>query len=419
MIKRSLSSIVDQALLSALNFGVGVYLISFAAKEVYGLYVQLFAVGVLLCGVIDALIGNAIANLMSRSEPDEIDAVMADAQVLARLLGVGLGILSCIGAWVLQIQTGSHGHEAVTAISFGAYIVSLTFRDFKRASLNLRQRATEVLRLDATYAVLAALGGAAVHALGSATVSQVFATLCLANALATASTTSVIQGAFWASREVLVGRFTQFWGLTRWALPGLATGWLGNSVYLYIVGFSLGLAATAELNASRLLLMPITLLTVAWQQMSRADIARLVKDGTRTGFNRFLLKSAVVIALPVAVYLLVLFELFDEVVSFVSLQRYEHLTELLRFWVVYALMYAVKFVGTCLLVGFGAYKPLLKMSVSSLLIQVVLLFTLPEYFGVSAVIWCLWASEFFELTAVWLYLMPGHLRLLKTSQVTS
>ncbi len=415
MIKRSLSSIADQALLSALNFGVGVYLISFAAKEVYGLYVQLFAVGVLLCGVIDALIGNAIANLMSRSEANEMDATMADAQVLARLLGVALGIVSCIGAWVLQTQTGPHGHEGVTAISFGAYIVSLTFRDFKRASLNLRQRATEVLRLDATYAVMAVLGGYAMHVLGSATVAQVFAVLCMANALATVSTSSVIQGSFWASRDVLVGRFTQFWGLTRWALPGLATGWLGNSVYLYIVGFSLGLAATAELNASRLLLMPITLLTVAWQQMSRADIARLVKNGNRSDFNRFLRRAAVVIALPASIYLFVLFELFNEIVSVVSLQRYEHLTELLRFWIVYAFMYAVKFVGTCLLVGFGAYKPLLKMSMTSLLLQVILLYTLPGQFGVIAVIWCLWISEFFELTTVWFYLMPRRLRLMKAS----
>ena len=86
MIKRSLASIADQAMLSALHFGIGVYLISFAAKEVYGLYVQLFAVGVLLCGVIDAVIGNGVANLSSRVSADALSEALADAQILACLL---------------------------------------------------------------------------------------------------------------------------------------------------------------------------------------------------------------------------------------------------------------------------------------------------------------------------------------------
>ena len=406
-------------MLSALNFGIGVYLISFAAKEVYGLYVQLFAVGVLLCGVIDAVIGNGVANLSSRVSADALSEALADAQILARVLGLGLGALSFVGAWLLQVQTGQIQAEWLTALSFAAYIVSLTFRDFKRISLYLGQRATEVLRLDITYTVVSIVGGAAMHLFGKATVAQVFTVLCVANAVATVSTARVVPASRWPGTAALMSRFKQFWAIARWALPGLGTGWLGNSVYLYIAGFTLGLAATAELNASRLLLMPVTLLSVAWQQMARADIARLVGDGRHEHFASFLRKSVVVIAVPTALYLAMLYALFDHVVAFVSLQRYVHLTDLLQIWIVYVLMYAMKFVGTCVLVGFEAYKPLLTMSATSLSIQVLLLWWLPARFGVEAVIWCLIASEAFELMTVWLYLMPRRLRMLSSKTATA
>jgi O-antigen/teichoic acid export membrane protein len=418
VIKRSIASIVDQALLSALNFGIGVYLISYAAKDVYGLYVQLFAVGVLLCGAIDALIGNGVANLSSRVSEQELSEAVADAQVLARAMGLCLGALSFVGAWVLLAQDGHSGNGWATSLSFAAYIVSLTFRDFKRVSLYLGQRATEVLRLDFSFTVCAVAGGTLLHASGKATVGQVFAVLCAANAIATLTTARVSTITKWPGFGALWTRFKQFWVITRWALPGLGTGWLGNSAYLYIAGFTLGLAATAELNASRLLLMPVTLLSVAWQQMARADVARLVGEGQRQRFVGFLAKSAVVIAAPTALYLLMLYGLFDHIVGFGSLKTYANLTYLLQFWVIYMLMYTVKSVGTSLLVGFEAYKPLLKMSVASLTLQLALLWWLPGRFGVEAVIWCLLASEALELMTVWLLLLPRYLRKLSPKAAT-
>jgi O-antigen/teichoic acid export membrane protein len=102
MIKRSIASVLDQAMLSGLNFSAGLYLISTVPKGAYGLYVQLFAVGVLFCGVVDALIAHALTHLSSRHPPDVMALKTVMAQGIARLLAVLLAVLG--GGLALGLQ---------------------------------------------------------------------------------------------------------------------------------------------------------------------------------------------------------------------------------------------------------------------------------------------------------------------------
>lgn len=283
MIKRSITSVVDQALLSGLNFLVGLYLIAAVPKDAYGLYVQLFAVGVLSCAVLDALIANALANLSSRLSSDEMATKVVSAQLLARLLGFVLALVGMGLAYGLQSGVQHGMGRLQLAFAFGCYLAALSFRDFKRVLLYLEQRTLDVMKLDGIFVAGALLGGLGLHLAGIVSLLSVLLVLTLANLLALFLTASKISS---FSRDTqwstLRGAWLEFWNITHWALPGLALGWLGTSLYLYVVGFHLGLGATAELNASRLLLMPVTLLTVAWQQMARPDIAKLIQGEERS-----------------------------------------------------------------------------------------------------------------------------------------
>ena len=148
MIKRSITSVVDQALLSGLNFLVGLYLIAAVPKDAYGLYVQLFAVGVLSCAVLDALIANALANLSSRLSSDEMATKVVSAQLLARLLGFVLALVGMGLAYGLQSGVQHGMGRLQLAFAFGCYLAALSFRDFKRVLLYLEQRTLDVMKLD-------------------------------------------------------------------------------------------------------------------------------------------------------------------------------------------------------------------------------------------------------------------------------
>lgn len=410
MILRSLASVADQVMLSGLNFAIGVFLIRLAPKEVYGAYVQLFAMGLLICGFIDALVTNAVANLSSRNTGVALEKLLAQAQRLARSTGVVLGgVFALAGAYIQP--AGVTTQEAVLGgVSFGVYIVSLTFRDFKRSTLYLLRRPVDVLRLDGCYFVAAALGGVALYVLDHFNVFRIFSVLTLANVLALVLTVSVSVERADAGWTAVWHTLKEHWGITRWAVPGVLVGWMGNSIYLYLTGAILGLAATAELNAARLLLMPVGLITVAWFQMARADIARLVGDNDLRKMRVFLAKSLLIIFTPILGYFGVLALGYDWVVLLLSAHQYGSLQDLTLVWGVYFAVYTVKFIAVGLLVGFEAYRPMLLVSVVSLCLQSGLLLWLPAVYGMPAVVWCLVASEVLETAILWGYLLPKSMK---------
>ncbi|MBA4255607.1 MAG: hypothetical protein C0445_07005 [Polaromonas sp.] len=410
MILRSLASVADQVMLSGLNFAIGVFLIRLAPKEVYGAYVQLFAMGLLICGFIDALVTNAVANLSSRNTGVALEKLLAQAQRLARSTGVVLGAVFALAGAYIQPEGISALDAVLGAFGFGVYIVSLTFRDFKRSTLYLLRRPVDVLRLDGGYFVVAALGGVALYVLDHFSVFLIFSVLTLANALALLATANVSVERADAGLAAVWRTLREHWGITRWAVPGVLVGWLGNSIYLYLTGAMLGLAATAELNAARLLLMPVGLITVAWFQMARADIARLVGDNDRRKMRVFLAKSLALIFTPILGYFGVLALGYDWVVLLLSADKYGGLQGLTFVWGVYFSVYTVKFIAVGLLVGFEAYRPMLLVSVVSLCLQSGLLLWLPAVYGMPAVVWCLVASESLETAILWGYLLPKSMK---------
>lgn len=411
MIKRSLISAVDQGMLSALNFAVGLTLMGTVSKQEYGLYVQLFAAGVLLCGGIDSLVTNAVANTMSRGHGERVAVLLGQAQSVARRLALMLGLTaSVVVAALLLLTHHPVVHSMGLSVAFAAYVFSLMVRDFKRSSFHLQQRPERVLQLDGLFGLLTLAGGATLRWWGALDVVTALGVLACGNAMAVWFTPRAVDDAGPTTGQRLVSWLKGYWAITRWALPGLATGWVGNNAFLYLTGLALGLAATAELNASRLLLMPVTLVTVAWQQMSRADIAHLVQAGEPRALRWYLNKSLGLMAVVITVYVSVLAVSIDGVLALGPFQKYHLARELLVWWTCYAAMYAVKFVGTCALVGMEAYKPLLTMSVASMSLQLMLLAWVPTLHGAASVVWCMMASELLELTTVWGFLLPKVLK---------
>lgn len=407
MIQRSLVSALDQAVISGLNFSIGLALIGTVSKPEYGLYVQLFAAGVLLSSLIDALVGNGITNALARGSAHPLEELLRQGRAVVVRLAPFVALLGALTAGVLNAHDdGVHQHGPLV-LAYCAYVWTLILREGTRTRFHLRELPQRVLLTDGLYAVLTLLLGLAVHWTVGITLWSLFGCLALANLVG--SGVSMLwerRAAPPATHHTEWEAISSYWRFTQWAVVGVLLGWVANNVFLYASGLLLGLAATAELNAGRLLLMPLTLLSVAWGQSSRTALARLVQAMDAVGLKRYVRRSITVLLAVCIFYGVGLWAAWPWVLRLGPFEKYPHLSELVVWWLPYMLLFSVKFIGTIVLTVLEHYRPMLIMTSLSLLLQLTLLNWLPGTHGAPAVIWCLMAAECFELLVIWRLLMP-------------
>lgn len=409
MLKRSVGSLVDQVILSALNFGIAFALIQGISKTEYGMYVQLTLFGLLATSLVDALIGNAFNSLNSRSDTGSHDHLLAKALRLSGFSALVFSVVGGLYAFWLEHDGSLSVDQLLLVAAFIGYTMVLVRREFKRVCLYLTDRWQQALALDALYAgfVVCLLGMA--WWIGQLTLTRVFVVLAVSSALAAAMTPSLVHKRNVVSLPDVMGLLKQCWAISAWALPGVAVGWAINNAYLFVLNLVLGAAATAELNASKLAVMPLMLSLVAWYQVSRSDIARLAHAETKTGFNPFVIKSALLMYAPVLLYVPLFYLVFPWIEPVVVAKGYAHMGPLVTFWFVLFLLNPIKYLGTSLLVGFEAFKPLLKLNLVSLTVQTVGVYYLATHQALPTVLFALMAADLIEGVVMWGYLLPRRL----------
>lgn len=409
MLKRSVGSLVDQVILSALNFGIAFALIQGISKTEYGMYVQLTLFGLLVTSLVDALIGNSFNSLNSRSDTASRDQLLARALRLSSFSALVFSALGgCYAFWLLHDDSLSLDQLLLVAAFIGHTVV-LVQREFKRVCLYLTDRWQQALVLDALYAALVVcLMGAAWWA-GQLTLTRVFVVLGVSSALAAAMTPSSVHKRHVVLPSDVMALFKQCWAISAWALPGVVVGWGVNNAYLFVLNLVLGAAATAELNASKLAVMPLMLSLIAWYQVSRSDIARLAHAEDKMGFKPFVIKSALLMYVPVLFYVPLFYVAFPWIEPVVVAKGYSHMGTLVTFWFVLFLLNPIKYLGTSILVGFEAFKSLLKLSVVSLTVQTAGVYYLATHHDLPTVLFALMAADLIEGAVMWGYLLPRYL----------
>jgi O-antigen/teichoic acid export membrane protein len=81
---------------------------------------------------------------------------------------------------------------------------------------------------------------------------------------------------------------------------------------------------------------------------------------------------------------------------------------LLLLWGFSAIITPLKFLGTSLLVGFEAFKMLFKLSLLSLVVQILGVFFFVKVFDFAYVILALIIADFIEIGIMWLFMIPRY-----------
>jgi O-antigen/teichoic acid export membrane protein len=383
----SLLSIVDQVLLSGLNFAVGMCLIRFGTKSDYGLYSQLFAASLFAVGVLEALIGSPMVALAAHMDATE------RAQMVLRLrrfqwgAGLALGLLFGIGAgWVV------HGSlpelDAVPAgLAFGLYVFTSTLREFRRSVWYMESDLGSLLLSDGAY-VLVALGlGGLLWWLNLFGASAVLGALSLANLLAGLLGRGPSMGPADGVAPPWHHTLAQIWDKGKWAVPGTAVAWLGSYGFLYLTSAMSGVQATADVSAARLPLVPVGLMVVAWSRVARPVAGRMLNARDWSGLNRLTWASLGAIELLTVVYLAMLMLAFPWLESHVLSSKYQGVHPLVWAWGVFFLVTVPRNIAGTWMVSIGAFRQLfIEACVVVSLMGVVASVLIPRWGAMGAVL---------------------------------
>ena len=283
------SSIADQAMLSAANFGVGLILIRYAAEAQYGYYILAFNTMMLLTTLQGTFIGTPMVirlpGLDQAARRQWMGSLLRDQKWLGAA-GGALALVVALAGWAMGLFDGESTLVVVAAIGL---VLAALYREYLRGILLMYHRPQQVLGADAIYVAVLLAGCALavrtpVAAAGALLVGTMAALAC-ASVLRRVLANDI-------ERDAAPGRLREIARMGFWAASGGVIYWLFNQGYNFLTAATLDLAAVAALAASRLTLMPINLLLAGMQK----QLTPLASDwmhgmGARRTLRRLMLFS--------------------------------------------------------------------------------------------------------------------------------
>jgi O-antigen/teichoic acid export membrane protein len=404
---------MDQVVLSGANFLVGFLLIRFAGDRDYGTFVLVQSGLLLLLSIHNAWLTGPVAIVTPKMPAEERWATISSVKhaqrrflpfvavplLLVPLFGYLLGFLSPPLALVIA----------------GGIFAGWTAlrREFLRGVLLMYSRTHSLLAADIVYAVTLVLGISAAIYIGQQVV--VVATLVLVAAAlggAAAVNRALARDPGWRAP----GKITIWPDVRRlgfWSLIGSAIYWVMGQSYSYVLATRLDLKAVADVNATRLLLMPAIILTIGVSSLLTPSAASWYHElGAKRLVRRILFFLLAVGALESIYFVLIWFGRNWLVHDFLH-KNILDLDRLLLLWGGVAITALLREILQCVLIAMGRLQSLAWQVGISTLIAVLIMWYGLDWWGAPAVLVGQIAGEIVNLIGIVL-LMMSRLRIEET-----
>lgn len=254
------SAIVSQTLISAGSFAIGLILIRHTTDLQYGYFILASSAIILLVSLQNAFFNPALVSRMTQLERQERGDLVGGLYreqrriqfMLAGTVAAITGILWYAG--VLNPQTGSLAFITIAAA------LAILNREYFRMVLFAHRRPQDVLRTDTFYVVLMVMG----VFMATLTPSPAATAILMLGLAAVASGIFLSKSLYryepWNTQGEphILGQIAP---LAAWSTAGAAIHWSFSQGYTYLVAGTLDVTAVAAIAATRLLVMPVNLLS--------------------------------------------------------------------------------------------------------------------------------------------------------------
>lgn len=399
-------ALVDQALLSGVNFIIGLMFIKLSTKLDYGVYIQLYSLLLLSQSLQNALATSPLVSLGPKRFARGMQALAAHIFWMQSIASLALAIAAFSGVTIAIGFFELPGLDPHTAFVFSLAIIGQWLHEYSRAYNFLRLLPHHALLTSITYSLVLAL-----ILFNGAWFGQ-FDTFIVFSALATANGCAGALG-------ILTGQLKPFvphgsprenlkdtWQLSRWALPGVVVTWGSNYSFVYIVAFVIGVTAAAEISAARLLIMPAALCITAWCNAVGPRISRWVGEADFHALDRVIRSSAALLIGIITAYSMLVLAGYDLLQKYILGEEYAGIAGLVFAWSVYFMVFALRRIGTLCLIGGGLYRELFSYSLITLIINIPIVFLATYLSGTQGAILGLTIAEGINMAMIWLIGWP-------------
>ena len=375
------SAVGSQAVLSIASLAVGLLLIRRSDGQQYGAYVLVANAFLLLTSLQNAFFGPTLVLRMTPLQPAArgtlIDGIRREQR---RLLCLVFGPLAALVAACAAGGLISGLTAALLLATTAAAPAALSREYFRSASL-AQQRAQDVVLADLLYAVLLVSGAALATLLPLPAAGAV-----IAQALAAVAGAAVLARLLWRrcprGGEPAGGLLRQIATLGAWSTAGAAIHWTFSQGYGYLVAATLNVSAVAAIAATRLLLMPVNLLSTGVGSMMLPLVARWLQQlGPQPVLRRTLL-LALALAAAASCYLAAMWLLRDWIFAQVLKKQFAQRDLLLLLWSAISLLMVLRDQTIYLLVARGRLRRLTLMTLCSALLSLAVSYCGMLRFGV-------------------------------------
>jgi O-antigen/teichoic acid export membrane protein len=372
-------AIVVQAVLSVTSLVVGLILIRRTPDEQYGYYVLTLTVIMLVTALQNAFIqSHMVARLTGASSTGRANLIGGLYREQRRRWPIiaALVVVAAIGLWLKGLLTAAAVWVGVAAAI--AVLASL-YREFFRMVLLSYRRPTPVLKADIVYAVIL-IGGALLATLTPAPAA------CAALALSLAALVGglICSTSMWRIEPWNVigepGILRAIAPQGAWTSAGSAIHWLFSQGYNFLVAATLGVDAVAAIAATRILIMPVNLVSTGIGTLMLPTISKWLQTRSTSNVLRRQLFIACALALAAIGYFVLLWSMRDWLFAKVLKKQLVQRDTLLSLWFAVGLLMLLRDQLVYLLLSKLRYRSLTILTFLSALIALA-----SSYFGMLRV----------------------------------
>lgn len=325
------SALASQATLSATSFAVGLLLIRGSSDLQYGYYILVSGAILLACSLQNAFIAPPMINRMARASRSECGDLTGGLYREQRRLLMPAASLALLLALILWFANLLDSHQLLLVLAAVAAVASALRREYFRMVLLAYRRAHEVLRGDVLYCLLLTLG----------VLLATFSPLPAATAVLAAALAALLTGTRLSQQlrrletwntQGAPGILREIAPLGAWSTGGAAIHWSFSQGYTYLVAAQLDVGAIAAIAATRLLAMPVNLLSSGIGSLMLPLSSRWLLDHGAPLLLRRLFWFAGIISATALAYFVVLWFLRDWVFSVLLHKQFAQRDLLLMLW---------------------------------------------------------------------------------------
>lgn len=375
------SAVTNQALLSASNLLVGLALIRGAPDEEYGYYLLVVNTILLLTSLqgsfLHPTMSMRVATVAPAERADLIGGLLrAQNRLLARVAASAVALL--LVAWLAHLVNDRLAVLLVAGIV--ASSVAL-YREYFRTVFFVIRLPHDLLKADVLYALAQLVG----VALATRTASPAVATLLFSSLAALVGAlrlSHTLNRRGEINRNAAPGVWREISNHGGWSAAGSAAHWMFSQGYNYVVAGVLDVASVSALGATRLLLMPINLMSSGVGPLMMPFAAEWLQEfGPKVVLRRVVLISLALVVLAGG-YLLLMWFARDWIFDHVMHKHFAHASALLAAWSATFLLTIFRDQLRTFPATFGKFKHLFMATIIGALVSLTLCYLGVKAFGV-------------------------------------